>query len=318
MKFMNILVTGGNGYKGSVLVPYLLNDGHFVRSIDVNWFGNYLKPHEKLEVVNCDIRNITNKHLEDIDAIIHLANIANDPAVELEPKLSWEINVLASQSLATKAIQSGVKTFIFASSGSVYGISDKEKVTEETDLVPISEYNKTKMIAERVFLSYKDKMKVYCVRPATVCGVSPRMRLDVSVNILTYSALKNNKITVFGGTQVRPNIHIDDICGVYFFLLNNQERIPSGTFNAGFENISILDIANLVKEQLPNSEIEITPSNDPRSYRQCSEKLINLGFKPEKNVSIAIREIISSYRDNSLNTSESCFSIKWIKKLGIK
>ena len=121
-----------------------------------------LKPHEKLEVINCDIRNITNKHLEDIDAIIHLANIANDPAVELEPKLSWEINVLASQSLATKAIQSGVKTFIFASSGGVYGISDKEKVTEETDLVPISEYNKTKMIAERVFLSYQDKMKVYC------------------------------------------------------------------------------------------------------------------------------------------------------------
>ena len=315
---MNILVTGGNGYKGSVLIPKLLEKGHKVTSIDINWFGEYLLPHENLKVLKKDIREINSDDLKGIETIIHLANIANDPLVELEPQLSWEINVLASQSLATKAIKSGVKTFIFASSGSVYGISDKEKVTEETDLVPISEYNKTKMIAERVFLSYQDKMKVYCVRPATVCGVSPRMRLDVSVNILTYSALKNNKITVFGGTQVRPNIHIDDICGVYLFLLNNQERIPSGTFNAGFENISILDIANLVKKQLPNSEIEITPSNDPRSYRQCSEKLINLGFKPKKNVSIAISEIISSYRDNSLNTGESCFSIKWIKKLGIK
>ena len=315
---MNILVTGGNGYKGSVLVPYLLEEGHFVRSVDLNWFGNYLKPHKNLEVINCDIRDITYKHLKNIDAIIHLANIANDPAVELEPKLSWEVNVLGSQSLAIKAIKSNVKTFIFASSGSVYGISDKDKVTEDTDLVPISEYNKTKMIAERVFLSYKNEMKIYCVRPATVCGVSPRMRLDVSVNILTYSALKNGKITVFGGNQVRPNIHIDDICGVYLFLLKNRENIPSGTFNAGFENISILDIANLVKKQLPNSEIEITPSNDPRSYRQCSDKLINLGFNPKKDVASAITEIISAYNNKSLNTDESCFSIKWIKKLGIK
>ena len=315
---MNILVTGGNGYKGTVLVPLLLSEGHFVRSIDINWFGNYLKPQKNLEIINSDIRDITYEHLKDIDVIIHLANIANDPAVELEPKLSWEINVLASQSLAVKAIKSNVKTFIFASSGSVYGISEKERVTEDTDLVPISEYNKTKMIAERVFLSYQDSMKVFCVRPATVCGVSPRMRLDVSVNILTYSALKSGRITVFGGDQVRPNIHIDDICGVYSFLIKNQEQIDSGTFNAGFENISILDIANLVKKQLPNSSIEITPSNDPRSYRQCSDKLIKLGYKPKKNVENAIAEIISSYNDKTLNTDETCFSIKWIKKLGIK
>ncbi len=314
----SILVTGGNGYKGTVLIPRLLDKGYKVRSVDTNWFGDYLKDHPNLEKYKLDIRDITEDLFEDIDVVIHLANIANDPAVELNPLLSWEVNVLSSYKIAKFAKKCSVKSIIFASSGSVYGVSKEPRVTEEADLVPISEYNKTKMIAERVFLSYQDSMKVFCVRPATVCGVSPRMRLDVSVNILTYSALKSGRITVFGGDQVRPNIHIDDICGVYSFLIKNQEQIDSGTFNAGFENISILDIANLVKKQLPNSSIEITPSNDPRSYRQCSDKLIKLGYKPKKNVENAIAEIISSYNDKTLNTDETCFSIKWIKKLGIK
>ncbi len=311
---MNILVTGGNGYKGCVLIPKLLEQGHKVISIDNDWFGNYLKPQENLIIRKKDIREIGYDDLNNIETIIHLANIANDPLVELQPQLSWEVNVLASQQLAEKASKSGVKNFIFASSGSVYGISDKEKVDEDTELLPISEYNKTKMVAERIFLSYKDSMKIFCVRPATVCGVSPRMRLDVSVNILTFSALSKGIITVFGGDQIRPNIHIDDICDVYMFFLNKSNELESGFYNAGFENISILQIAKYVKEFLPDTKIDITPSNDPRSYRQCSDKLLNLGFKPKKNVKTAISEIIESYRANTLNRDESCFSVKWLKK----
>ena len=313
-----ILVTGGNGYKGSVLIPRLLKKGYFIRSIDTNWFGDYLENHKNLEKILLDIRNIDIKHLEGISTIIHLANIANDPAVELSPLLSWEVNVLASQLLCSHAKDAGVKNIIFASSGSVYGISDKEKVIEETPLVPISEYNKTKMIAERVFMSYSNAMKIYCIRPATVCGVSPRMRLDVAVNILTYSALKHGTINVFGGDQTRPNIHISDICNVYEFFLKNNNKIDSGFYNAGFENISILDIAKIIKTKLKNIEIKISPSNDPRSYRQCSDKLLKLGFVPEKNVEDAIDEIILSYNQNFLNTDSSCYTVNRMRELKIK
>ena len=312
---MKILVTGGNGYKGSVLVPKLLANGHEVTSIDNNWFGSYLKPQKNLKIIKSDIRDLKYEVFEGIETIIHLANIANDPLVELQPQLSWEVNVLASQQLAEKASKMGVKNFIFASSGSVYGISDKEKVTEENELLPISEYNKTKMVAERIFLSYREDMNIFCIRPATVCGVSPRMRLDVSVNILTYSALSKGVITVFGGKQIRPNIHIDDICDIYIFFINNYKKLESGFYNAGFENISIIQIAEYVKEFLPSTEIKITPSNDPRSYRQCSDKLLNLGFKPKKNVKKAINEIIEAYNSNTLNTNDSCFSVKWLKKI---
>ena len=312
----SILVTGGNGYKGTVLIPKLLKRGYKVRSIDTNWFGDYLKDHPNLEKNNLDIRNITEDLFEDIDVVIHLANIANDPAVELNPLLSWEVNVLSSYKIANFARKCNVKSLIFASSGSVYGLSEEKRVTENADLVPISDYNKTKMIAERVFLSFKEYMKIYCVRPATVCGVSPRMRLDVSVNILTYSALKNKIIKVFGGNQVRPNIHIDDICSVYQFLIENK-NIASGCYNAGFENISILDIAKLVQKKLPDSKIKIEPSNDPRSYRQCSDLLLNLGFKPKKNVSIAIDEIITSFNKNKLNDGDKSYSVRTLKKLNI-
>ena len=315
---MNILVTGGNGYKGSVLVPNLLSKGHFVRSIDNDWFGDYLKPHQNLEKICCDIRNLDKSHLKNIDCVIHLANIANDPLVDLNPQLSWEVNVLGSQLIAQLSVDAGVKQFLFASSGSVYGVSDRPNVDEETPLIPISAYNKTKMVAERIFLSYKDKMHIACIRPATVCGVSPRMRLDVSVNILTFSALEKGIITVFGGKQIRPNIHIDDICRVYEFFLGKEHTIPSGFFNAGFENISIMDIAKKVVSKLPNCKIEVLESNDPRSYRQCSDKLLSYGFIPTKTVDDAISEIIETYKSGKLNNDKSCFSVKHLKSLGIK
>tara|TARA_Y100001968_G_C19438182_1_gene761012 strand:+ start:1083 stop:2021 length:939 start_codon:yes stop_codon:yes gene_type:complete len=312
---MRILITGGCGYKGSVLIPLLLKDGHKITNIDTQWFGNYLKEDSNLINLKLDIRDTNKIPLENQDVVIHLANIANDPAVALKPNLSWEVNVLAGQQLADKAVRNGVKQFIFASSGSVYGVQDAPNVTEELELVPISVYNKTKMVAERIFLSYKDSMHIHCIRPATVCGISPRMRLDVSVNMFTYQALKNGKMTVFGGNQTRPNIHINDIANVYRHLINNP-TIESGCYNAGFENISILDIANLVQKTVP-SEIVLSESNDPRSYRQDSTKLINTGFQPKFSVESAIKEIANSYKNKLLNESESCYTVKWMKKLDL-
>jgi nucleoside-diphosphate-sugar epimerase len=310
---MKILITGGCGYVGTVLTQALLNDGHEITVIDTQWFGNHLNEHPKLINIKGDIRNIDSINLKNIDTILHLANIANDPAVELNPTLSWEVNVLAAQQLADKAIRNGVKHFVYASSGSVYGVKDEPQVTEELTLVPITVYNKTKMVAERVLLSYKDKMQVHCIRPATVCGISPRMRLDVSVNMLTFQALKNNKITVFGGDQTRPNIHMKDMVRVYQHFVNNS-NIESGCYNAGFENISILQIAEMVKNRL-GADIIVSESNDPRSYRQNSDKLLNTGFKQEFGVDYAINEIIEAYNKKELIESDQCYTVKWMKNL---
>lgn len=309
---MNILITGGCGYVGTVLTNTLLNDGHKITVLDTQWFGNHLKYHDNLINIKGDIRDVEKIPLEGIDIIIHLANIANDPAVDLNPTLSWEVNVLAAQQLAEKAIRDGVKQFIYASSGSVYGVKDEPQVTEDLSLVPISVYNKTKMVAERVLLSYKDKMKVICVRPATVCGMSARMRLDVSVNMLTFQALKNNKITVFGGDQTRPNIHINDMIRVYQHFLENS--IESGCYNAGFENISILKIAQMVSDKL-DSEIIVSESNDPRSYRQNSDKLLKTGFVQKFGVNDAINDVISAYKSGKLIESDLCYTVKSMKKL---
>jgi len=310
---MNILMTGGCGYIGTVLTEKLLADGHKLKVIDTQWFGNHLKAHPNLTVLKEDIRNIDDIDLNQIDTVLHLANIANDPAVELNPTLSWEVNVLAAQQLADKAVRNGVKHFVYASSGSVYGVKDEPHVTEDLTLVPISVYNKTKMVAERVLLSYRDKMQVHCIRPATVCGISPRMRLDVSVNMLTFQALKNNKITVFGGNQTRPNIHIKDMVRVYQHFVNNSV-IESGCYNAGFENISILDIAEMVKDKL-GAEIIISESNDPRSYRQNSEKLLKTGFQQKYGVEYAINEITEEYKKGNLVESDQCYTVKWMKHL---
>ena len=313
---MKIIITGGCGYKGSYLIPLLLNAGHEIISIDTQWFGNYLINHKNLQNLKIDVRDIDKIPMDGVDAIIHLANIANDPAVELNPTLSWEVNVLAGQQLIEKAKRNNVSHFMFASSGSVYGVKDEPKVTEDLELVPISVYNKTKMVAERVFLSYKDVMKVHCIRPATVCGFSPRMRLDVSVNMFTYQALKNGRMTVFGGDQTRPNIHIKDIANVYKHFIDNPD-IPSGCYNAGFENITIKKIAEMVSEIIP-SEIQITKSNDPRSYRQDSSKLLDTGFIPQFSVLDAIKDIAEAYVKKELPEGENCYTVKWMKKISLK
>lgn len=312
---MNILVTGGCGYIGSILTPQLLEEGHTVTVVDTQWFGNFLETHQALTVIKEDIRNIDAIPMAGVDAIVHLANIANDPGVELNPELSWEVNVLGTQQLADRAVRAGVRHLLYGSSGSVYGVKEESQVTEDLTLVPLSVYNKTKMVAERITLSYKDQMRIHNIRPATVCGWSPRMRLDVSVNMLTMQALKNGRITVFGGEQTRPNIHIQDMAAVYRHFIAKPE-LPNGNYNAGFENISILNIAERVAEKL-SAEIVVSESNDPRSYRQNSDKLSDTGFEPHYSVDYAIDEVIRKFQSGDIKDNDNCYTVKWMKHLGL-
>ena len=308
---MKILVTGACGYKGTVLVPKLLAAGHEVVAFDIMWFGNHLASHPKLRVVEGDVRDIGSVPLDGVDAIIHLSSVANDPCSDLDPKLTWEISCLATMQLADKAARVGIPHFIYASSGSVYGLKDEPQVTEDLELVPLSEYNKTKMVGERVLLSYADRMAVQIVRPATVCGLSPRMRLDVAVNLLTMQALVKGEITVLGGDQTRPNIHIDDITDLYVFLLERPQ--VTGVFNAGFENLSILEIANLVAG-VSGAKIVVKASNDPRSYRVNSDKILATGFRPKKSVKMAIDEIGEAFRAGRLKDEDRFYNLKWMQQ----
>ena len=310
---MKILLTGACGYVGTPLTAELLAQGHTVRGVDIQWFGNYLQPHPRLELVKDDIRHASSWDLRGFDVVLHLANVANDPCSDLDSKLNWEVNALATMFLVERAIRDGVPHFIFASSGSVYGVKEEPEVTEDLPLVPISDYNKTKMISERVLLSYADRTRAVIVRPATVCGYSPRMRLDLSVNMLTMQALTKGKITVFGGDQTRPNIHLRDMIRVYEHFLAHPEL--RGVFNAGFENISILDIAERAKKHVP-AEVIVTPSNDPRSYRLSSKKLLATGFQPKYGVEDGIREVIEAYRGGKLQDREENYNIRTMKKLG--
>ena len=308
-----ILVTGGGGYVGTLLIDELLNNGHQITVLDTFWFGNFLQKNKNLEIIKEDIRNLSIEKIKGHQTIIHLANIANDPTVAMDPELSWNVNVLGTHSLIDKASRAGVEHFIFGSSGSVYGVKEEPNVVEDMILVPISTYNKTKMIAERVIMSYSESLKVHCIRPATVCGYSPRMRLDISVNLLTMQALKYGEITVFGGSQTRPNINIKDMINVYLHFINNS-NIENGYYNAGLENMTILKIAEIIKEKT-GATIKIEPSNDPRSYRQNSDKLISTGFKFQYNVVNAIEEIIAKYNNKILEDKEIYYNLKVMKNL---
>src|SRR5688572_54000 len=312
---MKVLVTGACGYKGTVLVPKLLAEGHEVLALDLMWFGNFLQPHPKLTLLKEDVRNIDAIPFTGIDAIIHLSSVANDPCGDLDPKLTWEISCLATMQLIDRAVRRGVGRFIYASSGSVYGVKDEPEVTEDLELTPISEYNKTKMVAERVLLSYANEIAVQIIRPATVCGVSPRMRLDVSVNMLAMQAVTREHITVFGGKQTRPNIHIDDITDVYLFMLDHPEH--RGIYNAGFENISIMEIAERVIEHAP-AKITVSESNDPRSYRVNSDKLLATGFRPRKTVDDAIKEVVHRFRSGALKNDDRFHNLKWMQREVLK
>lgn len=312
---MKILVLGGAGYSGSVLVQRLLERGDHVTVVDTFWFGDWLPDAPNLEKHSGDVRQPESFPQGSFDALIHLANIANDPGVELSPVLSWEVNVLATQLIAEWAVANEIPHVVFASSGSVYGVKEEEHVTEDLSLVPISAYNKTKMVAERVLLSYQDKFRLHIVRPATICGVSPRMRFDLTVNMLTLQGVRDRKITVFGGNQVRPNIHIEDLVSVYTYFLGRPE-VPSGIYNAGFENRSVLEIAELISTKTA-AQIVVSESNDPRSYRLDSSKLLDTGFSPSRGVEQAVAEVIEYARSGADVTKTEWQTVATLRKLDL-
>jgi nucleoside-diphosphate-sugar epimerase len=294
-------------------VPKLLKKNIKIIAIDTQWFGNYLIEHKNLKNIKKNILDISEKDLDGVNIIIHLASIANDPMGDLVQNLTWEYSCIGTMKLMELAIKKKVSRFIFASSASVYGIKKDKKVTETLSLEPISIYNKAKMITERTILSYSDKINISIIRPATVCGVSPRMRFDVSVNMMAYQALKNSRMTVFGGQQTRPNIHIDDLLDIYILFFSKNKKF-NGIFNAGFENLKIIDIAKKVQKLIP-SKIDVIKNNiDIRDYRIDSSKLLSLGFKPKKNVNIAIAEILETYSGKIKNVDKKTFSIKWLQK----
>jgi nucleoside-diphosphate-sugar epimerase len=312
---MKICILGGCGYVGTTLIHLLLENKNIIKVIDTQWFGNRVKKHRNLKIVKKDIRDVIYKDFLGFDIIIHLANVANDPTVELQPDLSWNVNVLSMINILDSASKAKIKKIIYSSSGSVYGVKKEKKVTEELSLNPISIYNKTKIVAEKILFSYARKFKIICIRPATVCGYSERMRLDLTVNLLTYQALKNKLITVFGGQQIRPSIHIKDLCEI--FRLATLKNFKPGIYNAGFENTRIIDIAKKINKIIP-CKIKILSSNDPRSYRQDSTKILKMGFRPVYNIDFAINEIKEKFINQHFSDNIDFYNLKKMKQLNTK
>lgn len=333
MKKQTVVVTGGAGYCGSRLVPQLLGDGYKVRVFDVMYFGNDFLPkqHSNLEIIKGDIRDT--KKLKEVfdgsDSVVHLACISNDASFELNERLSTTVNLDAFEPMVLAAKTLGVQRFIYASSSSVYGVSDKPDVTEDHELVPLTLYNKYKGMCEPLLLKHlDDNFTGVILRPATVCGYAPRQRLDLTVNILTNLAVNKRHITVFGGDQLRPNLHIQDYCDVVKLMLtSNPKGIQGQTFNVGYENLTINQIAEIVKKivenRFPGPEIEIvkTKSDDNRSYHINSDKIQKvLGFKPKLSVADAIEELCSAFRENKLPNSledDRYFNVKRLTRLGV-
>lgn len=300
-----VLVTGGAGYVGSVLVPKLLSAGHSVRVLDTYWFGTRVletvRNHPNLTQFRGDIRerNVLDQVLPGCTAVIHLACISNDPSFELDPALGKSINYDAFLPLVQLAKDHGVRRFIYASSSSVYGIKEEENVTEELHLQPLTDYSKYKALCEEVLEHERGPgFTTLTLRPATVCGDSPRLRLDLSVNILTNLAYHRREITVFGGEQRRPNLHIQDMTDLYVESLRWPARAIDGkVFNAGWQNLKIREIAELVQDEVgADVKIVTTPTDDLRSYHVSSEKIRReLGWVPRYSVRDAIRELIAAF-----------------------
>jgi nucleoside-diphosphate-sugar epimerase len=327
----NVLVTGGAGYVGHVLTPRLLDAGYTVTVYDNLFFGCRLPNSSRLRVVRGDIRDTAKlaSYFEGQDAVLHLACISNDASFELDEKLSQTINYDCFEPMVAAANKAGVKRFIYCSSSSVYGVSDSPDVTEDHPLVPLTLYNKFKGMCEPLLWKYKsDDFTCVVMRPATVCGYSPRTRLDLSVNILTNHAVNKGTITVFGGSQMRPNLHIDDMVDAYLTMLEApQEKVNGETFNIGFQNYSIAEIAEMVKrvveEEMPEKgEIKIvtTPSNDLRSYHVNSDKVARvLGFRPKRSIEDAVRDIARAFRNYLLPDSfddDWYYNVRTMKKIG--
>jgi nucleoside-diphosphate-sugar epimerase len=329
-----IAVIGGAGYKGCVLVPKLLARGYAVRVYDLMLFGSEGLPSDpRLTVIEGDIRD-TAKYKSAVtgaDAVINLACISNDPSFELDPGISRSINYECFEPMVRATKEADVKRYVYASTSSVYGVSDAPEVTEEHPLVPVSDYNRYKGMTEPLLLKYQSpSFTTVVIRPATVCGYSPRMRLDLTVNILTNHAINKRKITVFGGTQKRPNIHIEDVTDLYADLLERPAATIAGEiFNAGYENFTVAQLAEQVRRvveqefpELAPIALETTPSDDPRSYHVSSRKILDkLGWRPRHSIEDAVRDLCRAFRDGKLPnsfTDERYYNVKTIKAVALQ
>jgi nucleoside-diphosphate-sugar epimerase len=305
-----VYVTGGAGYVGAVLVPKLLNAGYAVRVLDLFMYGedvfDGIKGNPYLTKIKGDLRDrkLLEGTIPGSETIIHLACISNDPSYELNPSLGKSINYDAFFDLLDVAVGSGVQRFVYASSSSVYGVKEQENVTEELPLKPLTDYSKYKAECEKVLITRAPEALTYCiVRPATLCGYSPRQRLDLSVNILTNHAINKKFITVFGGAQKRPNLHVQDMADLYVMLCGlPSEKINKKIYNVGFENLTIMNIAKMVQRIVdPLLPITVTQTDDNRSYHISSEKIIReLGFTSKRTIENAVTELVKAFRDGLL------------------
>ncbi|MCH1913355.1 SDR family oxidoreductase [Leptospira noguchii] len=324
----SIYITGGAGYVGAMLVPRLLSEGYKVTVLDLMIYGeDVLKKHPNLTKIQGDIRDqdVLNQTIPGHDSVIHLACISNDPSFELNPNLGKSINLDAFRPLVEISKKHAVKRFIYASSSSVYGIKDEPNVTEDFSLEPLTDYSKFKADCEKILSEYQSSdFTTVTIRPATVCGYSPRQRLDVVVNILTNLAYHKREISVFGGAQLRPNIHIDDMVDAYLVLLRApKEKVAGEIYNAGYLNFTVSEIANMVKEVVGEDvKLVTTPTNDNRSYHISSDKIYNqLGFRANRSIKLAAEDLKKAFDSgllpNSL-TDEKYFNIKRMQSVSLK
>ena len=322
-----IFITGGAGYVGAILIPYLLDKGYKITVLDLMIYGdNVLPNHSSLNILKGDIRDkdLLKKEMTGHDSVIHLACISNDPSFELNPKLGKSINLDAFRPIVEIAKSSGVKRFIYASSSSVYGIKEEKDVDEEMSLSPLTDYSKFKAECERILSEYQSKnFTTVTIRPATVCGYSPRQRLDVVVNILTNLAYHKREITVFGGDQLRPNIHIADMAKAYLILLESPKEIISGKiYNAGYENQSVKELAETVRLVVGEDvKLTITPTDDNRSYHISSNKIKKeLGFKATHTIRESVQDLCNAFDKKLLVNSldnEMYFNIKRMQNISL-
>lgn len=326
-----ILVTGGAGYVGAVLVPKLLDAGYAVTVLDLYLYGeDVLKPcrdNPGLREIKGDIRDaeVVRQALAGCQGVIHLACISNDPSFELNPELGRSINLDAFVPLVRAAKAAGVRRFVYASSSSVYGIKEGVEVTEDLPLEPLTDYSKFKAECEALLDAEKAPgFTTVTIRPATVCGYSPRQRLDVVVNILTNLALNKGEITVFGGSQLRPNIHIQDMTDAYLLLLAASDAEVDGkVFNAGYENHSVMQLAEMVQRNVgPQVRLEVKPTNDLRSYHVSSRKIRDeLGFEARHSIEQAVVDLIEAFKAGKLPGSlddPRYFNIRMMQKVDLQ
>jgi nucleoside-diphosphate-sugar epimerase len=327
-KFKKLFITGGAGYVGACLVPKLLEAGYQVTVFDLMIYGqDVLSDHPNLTKVRGDIRDINamEQHIGSSDAVIHLACISNDPSFELNPSLGKSINLDSFEPLVQLSRNSGVKRFIYASSSSVYGVKKESKVTEELSLEPLTDYSKFKAECEVILQKYSDdSFTTVTLRPATVCGYSPRQRLDVVVNILTNLAYHKRMMTVFGGDQLRPNIHISDMVDAYLKILDcTDEEVNGEIFNVGSQNHSVNELAQIVRE-IVGVDVEISSeiSNDNRSYHISSDKIRSkIGFSTQLSVKQASQELVSAFENGKLIDpldNPLYFNIKMMQKINLR